>query len=197
MPHVGTRQCTDQQRQLPSAAPLCNSGQEVFSALVLTCPAPGQRSCGVPLSDRDSPRFTVRSGTAVGLPTRGLTGGLSPDGVVQVRPGSRWEQAHRAEYVGQRLRPSGGVAARVAAQGQAGQRFNDLRRETGAFGQPLKATLDALAQTGLVSRHVISETSPPSVIYSLTPTARDLFPVLSSLARWHRTSGANGTETRD
>ena len=80
---------------------------------------------------------------------------------------------------------------------QGPTRFNDLRRETGAFGQPLKATLDALAQAGLVSRHVISETSPPSVIYSLTPTARDLFPLLSSLAKWHRTSGANGTEPSD
>jgi DNA-binding HxlR family transcriptional regulator len=80
---------------------------------------------------------------------------------------------------------------------QGPTRFNDLRRETGAFGQPLKATLDALAQAGLVSRHVISETSPPSVIYSLTPAARDLFPALSCLAKWHRTSGANGTEPRD
>jgi DNA-binding HxlR family transcriptional regulator len=69
-------------------------------------------------------------------------------------------------------------------------RFNDLRRETGAAGQPLKATLEALARAGLVSRHVISRTPPPSVIYRLTPAACDLFPVLSSLAKWHRTSGA-------
>lgn len=74
-------------------------------------------------------------------------------------------------------------------------RFNDLRRETGAAGQPLKATLEALAQAGLVSRHVICRTPPPSVIYRLTPAACDLFPVLSSLAEWHRTSGvANGAE---
>ena len=71
-------------------------------------------------------------------------------------------------------------------------RFNDLRRETGAAGQPLKATLEALARAGLVTRHVICRTPPPSVIYRLTPSASDLFPVLSSLARWHRTSKASG-----
>jgi DNA-binding HxlR family transcriptional regulator len=64
-------------------------------------------------------------------------------------------------------------------------RFNDLRRDTGAAGQPLKATLEALAWAGLVIRRV-SGTSPPSVIYYLTPAARDLFPVLSSLAKWYR-----------
>ena len=67
-------------------------------------------------------------------------------------------------------------------------RFNDLRRETGAAGQPLKATLEALARAGLVTRHVICRTPPPSVIYRLTPSASDLFPVLSSLAKWHQTS---------
>jgi DNA-binding HxlR family transcriptional regulator len=76
-------------------------------------------------------------------------------------------------------------------------RFNDLRRETGAAGQPLKATLQALARAGLVSRHVISATAPRSVIYRLTPAARDLFPVLSSLAKWHRTNGASGAEPRE
>ena len=73
-------------------------------------------------------------------------------------------------------------------------RFNDLRRETGAAGQPLKATLEALARAGLVTRHVICRTPPPSVIYRLTPSACDLFPVLSSLANWHRANGASGTE---
>ena len=75
-------------------------------------------------------------------------------------------------------------------------RFNDLRRETGAAGQPLKATLDALARAGLVSRHVIRETSPRSVSYCLTPAARDLFPALSSIAKWHRANGAGGGEPR-
>jgi DNA-binding HxlR family transcriptional regulator len=69
---------------------------------------------------------------------------------------------------------------------QGPTRFNELRRSTGAGGQPLKATLQALAQAGLVSRQVVSETIPPAVIYRLTPAARDLFPVLSSLAKWHR-----------
>jgi DNA-binding HxlR family transcriptional regulator len=73
-------------------------------------------------------------------------------------------------------------------------RFNDLRRETGAAGQPLKATLEALARAGLVTRHVICRTPPPSVIYRLTPSASDLFPVLSSLAKWHRTSRASLAE---
>jgi DNA-binding HxlR family transcriptional regulator len=75
--------------------------------------------------------------------------------------------------------------------------FNALRRETGAAGQPLKATLQALARAGLVSRHVISTTAPRSVIYRLTPAARDLFPVLSSLAKWHRTNQASGADPRD
>lgn len=75
-------------------------------------------------------------------------------------------------------------------------RFNDLRRETGAAGQPLKATLEALARAGLVTRHVICRTPPPSVIYRLTPSASDLFPVLSSLAQWHRTSGAGDLSPR-
>ena len=73
-------------------------------------------------------------------------------------------------------------------------RFNDLRRETGAAGQPLKATLEALARAGLVTRHVICRTPPPSVIYRLTPSACDLFPVLSSLAKWHRASKVSGAE---
>jgi DNA-binding HxlR family transcriptional regulator len=73
-------------------------------------------------------------------------------------------------------------------------RFNDLRRETGAAGQPLKATLEALARAGLVTRHVICRTPPPSVIYRLTPSATDLFPVLSSLAKWHRTTRSSGVE---
>ena len=58
----------------------------------------------------------------------------------------------------------------------------------GEPGQPLKATLEALARAGLVTRHVICRTPPPSVIYRLTPSASDLFPVLSSLAQWHRTT---------
>lgn len=73
-------------------------------------------------------------------------------------------------------------------------RFNDLRRETGAGGQPLAATLDALLRAGLVTRHVICHTPPPSVNYRLTPAACALFPVLSSLANWHRTNGASGAE---
>jgi DNA-binding HxlR family transcriptional regulator len=73
-------------------------------------------------------------------------------------------------------------------------RFNDLRRETGAAGQPLTATLEALARAGLVTRHVICQTPPPSVKYRLTPAACELFPVLSSLANWHRTNGASGDE---
>ena len=75
-------------------------------------------------------------------------------------------------------------------------RFNDLRRETGAAGQPLTATLEALARAGLVTRHVICQTPPPSVKYRLTPAAWELFPVLSSLANWHRTNGASGVEPR-
>ncbi len=75
--------------------------------------------------------------------------------------------------------------------------FNDLRRETGAAAQPLKATLQALARAGLVSRHVARATTPRSVIYRLTPASRDLFPVLSSLAKWHRTNAASGTDARD
>jgi DNA-binding HxlR family transcriptional regulator len=75
-------------------------------------------------------------------------------------------------------------------------RFNDLRRATGAAGQPLAATLEALARAGLVTRHVICHTPPQSVEYCLTPAARDLFPVLSLLASWHRTNGASGAEPR-
>ena len=48
-------------------------------------------------------------------------------------------------------------------------RFNDLRRETGAAGQPLAATLDALARAGLVTRHVICHSPPPSVNWINSP----------------------------
>ena len=76
-------------------------------------------------------------------------------------------------------------------------RFNDLRRETGAASTPLAATLEALARAGLVTRHVICHTPPPSVDYRLTPAACELFPVLSSLADWHRANGASGAEPRE
>jgi len=75
-------------------------------------------------------------------------------------------------------------------------RFNDLRRETGAAGQPLNATLDVLAREGLVSRRVVSKRLPRSVVYSLTPSARELFPVLGSLATWHQRAGG-GAGDRD
>lgn len=74
-------------------------------------------------------------------------------------------------------------------------RFNDLRRKTGAASQPLKATLEALAQAGLVNRHVTCAKPPPSVFYSLTSEASNLFPVLSSLADWQRTSVARRAAT--
>lgn len=47
-------------RFLRSADPLL---RRVFVVGVLTGPTPGQRACGVPVDDRDSPRLTVRSGT--------------------------------------------------------------------------------------------------------------------------------------
>ena len=138
------------------------------------------------------PRDTGVSGAGIPAANRAdkppgsRTGGENPDL-------GRWHEAGPAAAL---------VARRWALEvlrvldEQGPTRFNDLRRETGAASQPLTATLEALARAGLVTRHVICHTPPPSVNYRLTPAACDLIPVLSSLANWHRTNGPSGAEPR-
>jgi DNA-binding HxlR family transcriptional regulator len=139
------------------------------------------RPCDTGVSDASTP-----AANRADKPSGSRTGSENPD------PG-KWHEA-------------GPVAALVARRWalevlrvldeQGPTRFNDLRRETGAASQPLTATLEALARAGLVTRHVICHTPPPSVNYRITPAACDLIPVLSSLANWHRTNGASGAESQ-
>jgi len=139
----------------------------------------------------------------VGLPpgTEVSGAGASSANRAEQPPGSRTVGANPDLGMWHEAGPAAALVARRWAlevlrvlDEQGPTRFNDLRRETGAGSQPLKATLDALARAGLVTRHVICHTPPPSVSYRLTPAARDLIPVLSSLANWHRTNGSSGAE---
>ena len=66
---------------------------------------------------------------------------------------------------------------------QAGeQRFNELKRSTGANSRTLSRVLDDLETAGLVSRRV--EERPIAIYYSLTTKGEALCPVLETLEGW-------------
>jgi DNA-binding HxlR family transcriptional regulator len=71
-------------------------------------------------------------------------------------------------------------------------RFNDIQRHTGAPRDRVADRLRNLEQSGVIERRLYNE-HPPRFEYWLTPSGRDLAPVLDSLREWgeaHRPPGA-------
>ena len=66
----------------------------------------------------------------------------------------------------------------------AGVRYNELRRQVrGVTNMMLTKCLRELEAAGLVLRRDFGE-NPPRVAYALTPSGRDLMPILKKLYRW-------------
>ena len=65
-------------------------------------------------------------------------------------------------------------------------RFTDVVRGTGAPRDRVAARLRALTEVGVVERRQY-HSSPDRFAYHLTPSGRDLLPVLDGLLRWGRT----------
>jgi len=62
------------------------------------------------------------------------------------------------------------------------QRFNELKRSTGASSRTLSRVLDDLQEAGLVNRRV--EDDPLATYYSLTEKGGALCPVFAELDAW-------------
>ena len=62
-------------------------------------------------------------------------------------------------------------------------RFTDIARGTGAPRDRLTARLNDLVAAGVLERRAYS-TAPPRSDYHLTPSGRDLLPVLQALLQW-------------
>ncbi|SEQ37562.1 winged helix-turn-helix transcriptional regulator [Natrinema salaciae] len=63
------------------------------------------------------------------------------------------------------------------------QRFNELKRSTGANARTLSRVLDDLGETGFVERR-IEEDAPVATYYSLTAKGESLEPVFSEIECW-------------
>lgn len=62
------------------------------------------------------------------------------------------------------------------------QRFNEIKRSTGANSRTLSRVLDDLQEAGIVDRRV--EEKPLATYYSLTEKGAGLCPVLAELEAW-------------
>ncbi len=63
------------------------------------------------------------------------------------------------------------------------QRFNELKRSTGANARTLSRVLDDLGEMGFVDRR-IEEDAPIATYYSLTARGESLEPVFDEIACW-------------
>ncbi|ELZ00359.1 winged helix-turn-helix transcriptional regulator [Natrialba asiatica] len=63
------------------------------------------------------------------------------------------------------------------------QRFNELKRSTGANARTLSRVLDDLGETGFVERR-IEEDAPIATYYSLTDKGESLEPVFDEIECW-------------
>lgn len=63
------------------------------------------------------------------------------------------------------------------------QRFNELKRSTGASSYTLSRVLDSLREEGLVEKRM-EEDAPVATYYSLTEKSQDLCPVFDALDEW-------------
>ncbi|UQX87342.1 helix-turn-helix transcriptional regulator [Jatrophihabitans telluris] len=87
--------------------------------------------------------------------------------------------ARAFDFLGKRWN---GVILGTLSKGPAG--FADLRRGVGAITDSvLSDRLNELMRAGLVLR-CVTDTRPPGVSYSLSPSGLDLLPVLDELATW-------------
>lgn len=63
------------------------------------------------------------------------------------------------------------------------KRFNELKRSTEANARTLSRVLDALQETGFVTRR-LEEDAPVATYYSLTAKGRSLCPVFDEIETW-------------
>lgn len=63
------------------------------------------------------------------------------------------------------------------------QRFNELKRATGASSRTLSRVLDDLQESGLVDRR-LEEDAPVATYYSLTEKGESLCPVFDAIEAW-------------
>lgn len=65
-----------------------------------------------------------------------------------------------------------------------GTRFNDLKRRLeGVSQKSLSVTLKRLERNGIISRTVVA-TTPPAVLYEMTPLGLTLLPPFQAIYRW-------------
>ncbi|MGY9048654.1 MAG: winged helix-turn-helix transcriptional regulator [Rhodobacterales bacterium] len=65
-----------------------------------------------------------------------------------------------------------------------GTRFNDLKRRLeGVSQKSLSMTLKRLERNGIIARTVVAST-PPGVLYELTPLGKTLLPPFQAIYRW-------------
>ena len=65
-----------------------------------------------------------------------------------------------------------------------GTRFNDLKRRLeGVSQKSLSMTLKRLERNGIIARTVVA-TTPPGVLYELTPLGLTLLPPFQAIYRW-------------
>lgn len=74
------------------------------------------------------------------------------------------------------------------------QRFNELKRATGARSKTLSNTLDELVEHEIVSRRT-EDASPIAVYYGLTPKGTDLIESLEALETWTQNWSSESTPT--
>nr|WP_233738171.1 helix-turn-helix domain-containing protein [Halocatena pleomorpha] len=63
------------------------------------------------------------------------------------------------------------------------QRFNELKRSTGANSRTLSRVLDDLQEMGFVTRR-LEEDAPVATYYSLTEKGASLCPVFDAIEQW-------------
>lgn len=101
----------------------------------------------------------------------------SPDASVEATNSEACAVVEAIEQIGSQWRL---IILQELADGE--QRFNELKRSTGASSRTLSRTLDDLQASGLVNRRV--EEKPIATYYSLTEKGEGLCPVFAELEAW-------------
>lgn len=98
-----------------------------------------------------------------------------------------------------RRSPAGKWTLPVMAALQAGpSRHNELRRavDAGIAAKVFEDTVHRLVEDGLIRRH-LDDTSPPAVVFALTPLGEDLLRLLAIISAWGREHGTDVSSTHD
>ena len=74
------------------------------------------------------------------------------------------------------------------------QRFNELKRATGARSKTLSDALDELVENDVVTRRM-EEDAPVAVYYDLTPKGEELLEALAELDEWAQSWGEEAPES--